>query len=312
MTVRVIALSLPPTLSDTPYAAIAAGRVLQANGGAELDVVHLGDQPAAGATSAYVHAALTPDSPAEHWAAAAADALRPLMDGAPVLVLLPPGAFADECAAHLAVAAGLHPLGRCETLSIDGARIRAGRVTHGGRLSCALAIEAQSAIAVVRAPHEAAPETAAANDDARVLHTPLPPSLAITRRALGERKTALEGARIVVSGGRGLDAAGFSLLDEIADRLGGAIGASLQAIDLGLAPVSRQVGQSGKFVTPRIYLAVGLSGTPQHMAGVGAAARIVAINKDPDAPIFDFSELGIVADWREALPLLRDALNDNI
>lgn len=68
------------------------------------------------------------------------------------------------------------------------------------------------------------------------------------------------------------------------------------------------MGQSGKFVTPAVYLAVGLSGTPQHLAGIGAATRIFAINKDPEASIFEFAELGIVGDWRETLPLLKQTL----
>lgn len=316
MTLRLIALSFPPSLSglDAPYAAVAAARGVQESSGAPFESVHLGEHPPAGAHAIFAHPALSPDSPPEHWAIVASEALRERIGANPTLVLLPPGPFSDEFAAYFASATGLRPLGRCEALSIDGARIHATRVTHGGRLQCTMAIEAHSVIAIMRAPHDAAAEPASTGGapHARILQTPLAPALAIARHALDARKAALEGARIVVSGGRGLDEAGFQLLDEIADRLGGALGASLQAIDLGLAPVSRQVGQSGKFVTPRIYLAVGLSGTPQHLAGIGAATRIVAINKDPDAPIFDFSELGIVADWREALPLLRDALNSHV
>lgn len=312
MTSRVIALSFPPSLIglDAPYAAIAAARGVQESSGAPVEVVHIGAHPPAGAHAVFAHAELSPDSPPEHWAIAASEALRERIGANPTLVLLPPGPFSDVFAAYFASATGARPLGRCETLSIDGARIHATRLTHGGRLQCAIAIEAQSAVAIMRAPRDAEAASAGA-PDVRILQTPLPPALNIERHPLDERKAALEGARIVVSGGRGLDEAGFQLLDEIADCLGGALGASLQAIDLGLAPVSRQVGQSGKFVTPQIYLAVGLSGTPQHLAGIGAATRILAINKDPDAPIFDFSELGIVADWREALPLLRDALNSH-
>jgi electron transfer flavoprotein alpha subunit len=132
--------------------------------------------------------------------------------------------------------------------------------------------------------------------------------LAIDRLAIAGRETPLEGAKLVVSGGRGLDAQGFALLGEIAASVGGAVGGSLPAVDAGLVPVSRQVGQSGKFVTPDLYVAVGLSGTPQHLAGVGPATRLIAINTDPAAPIFAYAELGAVADARELLPLLRDAL----
>ena len=126
---------------------------------------------------------------------------------------------------------------------------------------------------------------------------------------MGGGETALEGARLVVSGGRGLDAEDFRTLRALADRLGGALGGSLPAVDLGLVPVSRQVGQSGKFVTPAIYLAVGLSGTPQHLAGIGPATRIIAINKDQSAPIFRFAEAGAVADAKILLPRLLAALS---
>jgi electron transfer flavoprotein alpha subunit len=105
-----------------------------------------------------------------------------------------------------------------------------------------------------------------------------------------------------------LDADCFAHLDVIAHQLGGAVAASLPAVDLGLAPVSRQVGQSGKFVTPEIYFAIGMSGTPQHFAGVGPRARIIALNTDRHAPIFDFAEAGVTADAVTFLPLLAGAL----
>lgn len=98
------------------------------------------------------------------------------------------------------------------------------------------------------------------------------------------------------------------MLEQIAEKVAGAVGASLAAVDLGLAPVSRQIGQSGKFATPEVYLAVGMSGTPQHLAGIGSATRIIALNTDPDAAIFRFAEAGVVADARILLPLLSQAL----
>lgn len=119
----------------------------------------------------------------------------------------------------------------------------------------------------------------------------------------------LEAARVVVSGGRGLDADDFARLRDLAVRLDGALGGSLPAVDLGLVPVSRQIGQSGKFVTPDVYLAVGISGTPQHLAGIGAATRIIAINKDAGAAIFRFAQAGAVGDAKQILPRLVEALS---
>lgn len=135
-----------------------------------------------------------------------------------------------------------------------------------------------------------------------------PTDSVLERVVLRDQRVSLESAGIVISGGRGLDTVGFAMLEQISESVGGAVGASLAAVDLGLAPVSRQIGQSGKFVTPQVYLAVGMSGTPQHLAGIGSATRIIAVNTDPEAPIFRFAEAGALADARILLPLLSQAL----
>lgn len=101
---------------------------------------------------------------------------------------------------------------------------------------------------------------------------------------------------------------GFKLLADIAECLGGAVGGSLPSVDAGWTPVASQVGQSGNFVTPEIYIAVGISGTPQHLAGISTNTKIVALNKDPDADIFRFAEIGVIADWRDVLPRLIERL----
>ncbi len=137
-------------------------------------------------------------------------------------------------------------------------------------------------------------------EETKQIDIPKPRTHLIKVEVIKKKEIPIDKAEIIVSGGRGVGTKeGFQLLEELAELLGGVVAGSRKAVDMGLVPYERQVGQTGKTVRARLYMAIGISGAAQHTVGIRECHTVVAINKDPEAPIFQNADYGVVGDWKE-------------
>jgi len=259
------------------------------------DKVHVFDDPALGAYAT------------EPYARALAQVVT---EAKPSAVLVPATAMGKDLAPRAAARLGAGLVSDCVSFAVKDGRLEARRPMYAGKAYATVRWEGDPQMATLR-PNVFPLEKADASRKAEVAKGQVDTSArakvtAVHAAAAG--KVELTEAQIIVSGGRGLKGPeNFHLIQGLADALGAAVGASRAVVDAGWVDHQFQVGQTGKTVSPTLYVACGISGAIQHLAGMSSSKTIVAINKDPDAPIFKVANYGLVGDVFEILPKLTEA-----
>jgi electron transfer flavoprotein alpha subunit len=310
MSILVIAEHDNATLKSATLNTIAAAQKI----GGEIHVLIAGHNAAAVAQQASkvagVAKALHADAP--HFATPTAESLAALAVGlAPAYahILLPATGFGKNAGPRIAALLDVAQIS--DVIAVESADTFVRPIYAGNAFATVQSRDAKKVVTVRATGFDAAPATGGGG----VVQSVSAPADEGIVQVLGQELTKsdrpeLASARIVISGGRGLQSGeNFKLLEALADKLNAALGASRAAVDAGYVPNDYQVGQTGKIVAPDLYIAVGISGAIQHLAGMKDSKVIVAINKDPDAPIFQIADYGLVGDLFEIIPQLTAELS---
>ncbi len=309
MAVLVIADHDGKALRDTTHKTVAAAASLSS----DIDVLVLG-KGAQGPAEAAARIAgvrkvrLAESEPLTHMIAEAVEAcVVPLMTGYDA-VLAPANTDGKNFAPRIAAALDVSQISDIVEV-VDGSTF-VRPIYAGNALETVQSLDAKKVITVRATGFKAQPEGGSAGVEAVDPGPGSAKSRFVSEEVVKSARPELGAARIVVSGGRALGSAEEfkAVIEPLADKLGAAVGASRAAVDAGYAPNDYQVGQTGKVVAPDLYVAIGISGAIQHLAGMKDSKVIVAINKDGDAPIFQVADYGLVADYKTAVPQLMDEL----
>jgi len=224
-------------------------------------------------------------------------------------LLAPSTTFGKDLAPRVAAHLGVPQIS--DIMRVESARVFDRPVYAGNAVITVEAPEGVVVGTVRTASYPVAPNGGSASIEKREVNVDLPSHTRFVSvsTGAGEERPDLQAAPIVVSGGRGVGSEEkFNVIYSLADKLGAAVGASRAAVDAGFIPNDHQVGQTGKIIAPELYMAFGISGAIQHLAGIKDAGTIVAINKDADAPIFEVADFGLVGDLFQIIPELEKAL----
>lgn len=309
-------------LSVTSRETLALGRALSDGLGEQVMALVAGSEAQECAQRAIGYGADVAffcDDPAlAHYQAEAALALaeKTCASVQPRAVVLPHSPLGCDLAPRIAHRLGTSWAPGCVALRIEGGQLAHTRLAYGGKVMLDEVWEASPAVVTWRPKSWEVPKEDLSRrgrvDRVALTATTSPRLRAVdwVDRGAGA-KEKLEAAEVIASGGRGMGSAqAFEVLHRLAGLLGGTVGASKAAVDMDWVPADMQVGMTGTTVAPRLYLAVGISGATQHLAGCSKSKVIVAVNKDPQAPIFRFARYGIVGEWQKVLPPLLHYLEE--
>lgn len=311
--VLVVAEHLNGALAETTFEMLGRGKALAGSLGGACRALLIGGSPEMVGQLAAADTVYTVEAPAEfnpetHLAAAAAA----VQAASPQLVMIGSTAMGMDLAAGLSVQAGLPMAAYCTAVDAEGGKITAVSQLYGGKMNATTDLGAGPAIVAVWPGAYPADDGRAGGEPAtEALSAPATAGKVTFRRLIQPEAGDVDITTqdVLVAIGRGIGKKeDIEVAEELAEALGAAVAASRPIIDAGWLPKSRQVGKSGLKVKPKVYLALGISGAPEHLEGMKNSATIIAINTDKNAPIFDVAHYGLVADLFDACEEITDAL----